>query len=133
MWLPLFGVLSLVVFGCHGLCLDMLSTSLLVGGHLASRRVLQCVKWCLLAYFNVKWCLLTYQMVGISFWTDVRSSAPFRGLSAHGRSTCPNGESLLTASDAIFHPTPPNVIFLGKNPRKSYKKQEKSKKERKER
>ena len=52
MWLPLFGVLSSVVFGCHELCLDML-TYLLVSSHLASQSVLQCVKWCLLAFFDV--------------------------------------------------------------------------------
>jgi hypothetical protein len=42
-------------------------------------------------------------------------------------------ESLLTASDAIFHPTSPNVIFLGKNPRKTLESPIKSKRNQRKR
>jgi hypothetical protein len=54
MWLPLCGVLSLVILGCLGLYLDGLSSCLLVGGPLEGRCVLQvwkmvptCLFWCL--------------------------------------------------------------------------------------
>jgi hypothetical protein len=39
MWLLLCGVLSLLTLVCLGLCLDELSTCLLVGGRLESRGV----------------------------------------------------------------------------------------------
>jgi hypothetical protein len=40
MWLPLYGVLSLLALVCHGLCLEVLSNYLLIGGRLEGRGVL---------------------------------------------------------------------------------------------
>jgi len=62
MWIPPFEVLFLVVLGCPGLCLDVLLICMIVGGPLASQRVLQCEKWCLHASFGVcrgKWMIKT--------------------------------------------------------------------------
>jgi len=46
MWLPLCVMLSLLDLVCLGLCLEELSTCLLVGGILEDRGVLRFGRWC---------------------------------------------------------------------------------------
>ena len=41
-----YGIFSLVALGCLGLCLDELSTCLLVGGLLVVLGVVLCIRWC---------------------------------------------------------------------------------------
>jgi hypothetical protein len=48
-----FGLPFLVILGCHGLCLDVLSICTPTGGFLVVRRVLQCGRWSLHAFYSV--------------------------------------------------------------------------------
>jgi len=53
MWLTLCGITFLLVLVCLGLCLEELSTCLLVGGSLEGREVLRFGRWCQSTFFSV--------------------------------------------------------------------------------
>ena len=47
------GMFSLVILGCLGLCLDELSTCMLIGGLPAALRMLLCGKWYLRVFWSI--------------------------------------------------------------------------------